>query len=119
MSPLRLAVVTLLALAACGRRAPQAPAVDPVARPAVVVVEDVPVAVDAPVAAVDAPVAADDVPAAPSPDAVLVHGLADGSVDLAAHVDPAHGVVIVTFLEATPDGRSPARRSSRRSAARR
>lgn len=114
MTPLRLSVVALLALGACTRHAPQTPAIEPAARPAVVVVEDVPVVVDAPAVADDVPAVAVDAPAAPSPDAVLLRGLADGSVDLAAHVDPAHGVVLVTFLEATPDGRSPARRTSRR-----
>lgn len=82
------------------------------------IVDVPPVAVDVP-AVVDVPTAVDvpvtiDAPAPPSPDAELVRGLASGSVELSAHIDPAHGVVFVTYLEASPSGRSGVRRSTRR-----
>jgi len=114
MNTLRPALLLLALLPACGRRQHQGPPVEAaVARPVTV---DVPLAtaVDVPAAAVDVPPAAVDVPAPPSPDAALVRGLASGSVELSAHIDPAHGVVLVTYLEASPSGRSGVRRSTRR-----
>lgn len=112
MTPLRPTMVLLVLLGACGRRPHESPAIEPIARPAVMVAADVPATVDAP-ATVEAP-ATVDAPAAPHVDAVLLRGLADGSIDLAAHVDSARGVVFATYIEATPDGRTPARRSNRR-----
>lgn len=104
------AAVLLAALAgACGRRQQEGPPVrpPPAAVAPTVVAEDVPPAAspdDVPVA-VDAP---------PSADAALLRGLADGSVDLAAHVDPAHGVVVVTYVEAPPSGEGRERHETRR-----
>jgi len=112
------AVLLLALLTACGRRQHQGPPVEAaIARPVTV---DVPAAVDVPAPpAVDMPAAVDvpsavDVPAPPSPDAELVRGLASGGVELSAHIDPAHGVVLVTYLEPSPSGRSGERRSTRR-----
>lgn len=110
MNTLRPALLLLALLPACGRRRHEGPPVEAAVVPPVPV--DVPAVVDVPVV-VDVP-AAVDVPEAPSPDAELVRGLASGSVDLATHIDPAHGVVFVTYLEAPPSGRSGVRRSSRR-----
>jgi hypothetical protein len=117
MTTPRTTVLLLALLGACTRRPPQSPSAAPLFQPVTVPV-DVPSVVDAP-APEDHPLAAPDapVPDAPSPDgsdAALLRGLADGSVGLAAHVDPAHGVVFVTYLEASPSGQAPARRSSRR-----
>ncbi|MDO9021065.1 MAG: hypothetical protein Q8S73_29260 [Deltaproteobacteria bacterium] len=111
-------VISLLALlGACGRRPSQPPPAAPLVQ-SVTVPVDAPAVVDAP-ALDDHPPPAPDAPSpdAPSPegsDAALLRGLADGSVGLAAHLDPAHGVVFVTYLEASPSGRAPVRRSSRR-----
>lgn len=118
MNSLRPAILLLALLPACGRRQHQGPPVEAaVVRPATVdvppVAVDVPAAVDVPTATVDVP-AAVDVPAPPSPDAELVRGLASGAVELSAHIDPAHGVVLVTYLEPSPSGRSGERRSTRR-----
>jgi len=112
MNTLPPALLLLALLPACGRRQQQGPPVEAaVARPVTV---DVPAAaIDVPTA-VDVPAAAVDVPPPPSPDAELVRGLASGSVELSAHIDPAHGVVFVTYLEASPSGRSGVRRSTRR-----
>jgi hypothetical protein len=103
----RFAVALLVG--GCGRRQQEGPPGPPA--PVIVAPVDVPAAVDVPTA-VDVP-AAVDVPLAPSPDAVLLRGLADGSVDLAAHVDPTHGVVLVTYVEAGPSGEAPARHQTR------
>jgi len=112
MNTLRPALLLLALLPACGRRQHQGPPVEAaVVRPVTV---DVPTAaVDVPTAAVDVPTAV-DAPTPPSPDAELVRGLASGGVELSAHIDPAHGVVFVTYLEASPSGRSGVRRSTRR-----
>lgn len=98
MTTLRSAMALAVLLGACERRRPETPAIRPVARPA-------PVAQDRPAPPVDAD--------RPHPDALLLRGLADGSVDLGAHVDPARGVVLVTYRGAGPDGRTPERRSIR------
>lgn len=112
MTPPRTAILLLALLGACGRRPPQSPPAAPIAPPVTVPV-DVPAVVDAP-APEDHPPAAPDAPEPGASDAALLRGLADGSVGLAAHVDPAHGVVLVTYLEASPSGQAPMRRSSRR-----
>jgi hypothetical protein len=117
MTTPRTALLLLALLGACGRRPPQSPPAAPLVQPVIVPV-DVPALVDAP-APEDHPPAAPDapVPVAPEPDgsdAALLRGLADGTVALAAHVDPSHGVVFVTYLEASPSGQAPMRRSSRR-----
>jgi hypothetical protein len=103
------AAVLLAALAgACGRRQQEGPPVrpPPAAVAPTVVAEDVPAAASPD----DVPVAVD----APSADAALLRSLADGSVDLAAHVDPAHGVVLVTYVEAPPSGEGRERHETRR-----
>ncbi len=100
-----LALTTLLSLGACGRSAGAPPPVEPAARPVVAV--DVPVVVDVP-ETLDVPAAATDTgPAVPDEGAInerLLRGLADGSIPLAASVDPALGVVMVSYLEAGPNG---------------
>ncbi|MBK8696756.1 MAG: hypothetical protein IPN17_31960 [Deltaproteobacteria bacterium] len=55
-----------------------------------------------------------DAPAPPSPDAELVRGLASGSVELSAHIDPAHGVVFVTYPGGVAQRALGVRRSTRR-----
>lgn len=99
----------LLMVGACGRRSGGAPAIEPAPRP--VVAADVPAVVDAPAAvdvpAADAPAAVDAPPAqseAAAANERLLRGLADGTIPMATGVDPARGVVMVTYLEAGPNG---------------
>jgi hypothetical protein len=107
-------LLLLTTLGACARRPPQGPAVQPAAHASTVTVPPAPAVTDAPAPAVTVPPAPAVTDAPATPDAVLLRRLADGGEALAAHIDRAHGVVLVTFLEAPPSGRSGATRSSRR-----
>lgn len=110
----------ILAALLCACRTPQpAPPPSPVTTHTAPSPEPTLPAVSADASTADAALAA-DVTTDTSPDAGpptalerLVRAVASGATPLPTAIDPARGVTVVRVLEATPDGRTPERISSR------
>lgn len=112
-----VALVTLLSIA-CNR--PPAPPPAPVGRaavdagPARAIAERPDADIPPPDAVVARPDAVEDAPPAPSPRASLLRDLAAGRTSIAAHTDPARGVLVIEFVEPGPQPRGRGLRSARR-----